>query len=307
MSEIRSYIDDIFRYLDTFESRYGEFQADAFIQTYNGIYAVFQALRQQRDKAIEVDQYFLGRLRGAPLTSSDLRHLTLQLLISYFESEADVDGQSNRSYAYCRDLRPVKRDVPFFENHLVPLLFREGSLNNNYQLNRFFLREFARFMQRFGTPVDPNLAPEKFGGLVDSLKFLELARRRLELGEEIIKDRGSLEFHLRQVDAFSKLGSLGRIYEAYLREWDYLVTTSFWSRLSKSLSETWGKVRGAFSNWRYLRLVISQRKPAYAYYTIVMIVMILLAILIPRWWGKHSDAQLEKFKAHSQQVQSSSR
>jgi len=303
MTDIKSYIDDIFRFLDTYESNYQQFQTDAFIQTYNGIYAVFQALRQQRDQAVEVDQYFLQRLRSAPLTSSDARQITMQLLISYFESEADVDGQSNRAYAYCRDLRAVKRDVPFFEAHLVPLLFTEGSLNNNFQLSRFFLQEVARFMQKFGSPVDPNLSPEKFGGLADPLKFLELARRRLELGADVIKDRGSLEFHLRQVDTFNKMCASGRTYEKYLREWNYLVTTSFWSRLKGMFGRVWGKVKGAFSNWSYFRLTLAQRNPAYAFYTIVMIVMIVLAVLVPSWWNKHKDSQLNEFKQHSEQVQ----
>ena len=307
MSEIKTYIDDIFRYLDTYESSYQQFQTDAFIQTYNGIYAVFQALRQQRDKAIDVDQYFLQRLRTSPLTSSDLRQITMQLLISYFESEADVDGQSNKAYAYCRDLRRLKRDVPFLEKQIVPLLFTEGSLNNNFQLNQFFLNEVARFMQRFGSPVDPNLSPEQFGGMDNPSKFLELARRRKELGPDLVKDRSSLEFHLRQVDAFNKLTAAGRIYDRYLREWDYLVTTSFWSRVKSSLGQLWGKVKGAISNWSYFRLTLTQRNPAYAFYSVIMLVMILLAILVPSWWGNTQDQQLEEFKQHSEQVQRRSR
>ena len=117
--DIKSYIDELFTYLDTFENRYSEFETQAFMQTYNGIYAVFQALRQQRDKAVDVDQYFLNKIQKSPLSSSDLRQLCLQVLITFFESEADIDGQSNNSYLYCRDLRPVKRDISFFEDYLL--------------------------------------------------------------------------------------------------------------------------------------------------------------------------------------------
>jgi hypothetical protein len=307
MSDIKTYIDDIFRYLDTFESNYQQFNHDGFIQTYNGIYAVFQALRQQRDKAIEVDQYFLERIRRSPLTSSDLRQVTIQLLISYFESEADVDGQSNRAYGHCRDLRAIKRDVPFLENHLVPMLFTDGALNNNFELNRFFLREIARFMQKFGSPVDPNLSPEQFGGMPNPNKFLELERRRVELGSDLIKDRGSLEFHLKQVDTFNKLCTAGRLYERYLREWDYLVTTTFWARVKAVLGRAWGKVKGAISNWSYFRLILTQRNPAYVFYSVIMIVMIALALLVPSWWGAKNDSQLEQFKQHSDEVQNLSR
>ena len=42
--EIKSYINDLFKYLDKFENRYDEFKTEAFVQTYNGIYAVFTTL-----------------------------------------------------------------------------------------------------------------------------------------------------------------------------------------------------------------------------------------------------------------------
>ena len=158
-----------------------EFETEAFLQTYNGIAAVFHALRQQRDTAIEVDRFFLDKIRQAPLTSSDLRQITIQVLITRFESEADIDGQSNKAYHYCRGLRAVKQDVPFFEDNLVPLLFRDGSLNGNYRVNSFFLNEISRYLNTFGRPIQAALTPEAFGGMPDPLKFLELARRRFQL------------------------------------------------------------------------------------------------------------------------------
>jgi hypothetical protein len=110
---VKSYVDDLFRYLNTYEASYSQFETEAFLQTYNGIKAVFQALRKQRDKAVEVDRYFLEMIRQAPLTSSDLRQLTIQVLISFFEGEADIDGHSNKAFSYCRGLRAIKQDVPY--------------------------------------------------------------------------------------------------------------------------------------------------------------------------------------------------
>lgn len=293
---IKSYIEDLFRYLDIYETRYAEFKTEAFFQTYNGIYAVFQALRKQRDKAIDVDQYFLDKIKQAPISSSDLRQITIQALITYFESEADTDGQSNKAYLYCRDLRPVKRDASFFEEHLVPLLFREGSLNGNLQVNSFFLNEIGRYINKFAKGVRADLSPEEFGALSDPMKFLELARRRIELGSELLKDRNSLEFHLQRVDTFRKLSERNRIFDNYLKEWNYLVETSFWARLKSSLTELWGKLKGLFSSFGYFRLSLTQRKPAYLLYSLIIIIFILLAIYIPLKWNSYSHNKFIEFE-----------
>ncbi len=301
--EIKTYIEDLFKYLESFEKGAGGFETEAFLQTYNGIYAVFQALRQQRDKAVEVDQYFLNRIEKTPLNSSDLRQLSLQIMITYFESEADTDGQSNQSYLYCRGLRAVKQDIPFFETHLIPLLFKEGSLNNNFRLHQFFLNEIARYMGRFGKKVKASLSPEEFSSQTDSVKFLELARRRVELGSELLKDRTSLEFHLQRINAFGKLGQKSKLYEHYLMEWGYLRKTSFWASVKRFLSELGGKFRGAFSSSRYFRLVITQRTPAYFYYFLMIIIFIFLAIYVPVKWNSYSRNKLTEFNEHASQVQ----
>jgi hypothetical protein len=302
MSNIRSYIDDLFRYIDTFENKYSEFQVEAFLQTYNGIYAVFQTLRQDRDEAVRVDQYFLERVRQSPLSNSDMRQLTLHLLISFFESESDVDGRSNEAYSFCRGLRSVKQDIPFIESHLVDLLFREGGLNNNFRLNAFFLNEMVRFMRKFGKPLQSGLSPEAFDRLRDPLKMLELARRRLELGTDLLKDRATLEFHLRQVDAFEKLKLRGRMIEAYFKEWDYLVTSSFWKTVKSFIGVQWGKIKGAFRSWRYFKLVITQRSPAYLFYGVIIVLAIVVAVMVPSWWQSYEDNQLQEFKERVQQV-----
>ena len=294
--DIKSYINELFEYLDLFESRYDQFETEAFLQTYNGIYAVFQALRRQRNEAVDVDLYFLNKIKTTPLTSSDLRQLTLQVLITYFESESDIDGQSNKSYLYCRDLRPVKRDISFFEDHLVPLLFHEGGLNNNFRLNEFFLREIARYLDKFGHPFKDAVSPEQFGALSDPRKFLTLMGRRVALGEDVARDRGSLEFHLQRIDAFTKLGRKSRLYEHYLMSWDYLRKTSFWATVRSSFAGLWGKFKGAFKNARYFRLVTTQRSGAYLFYGLIIVFFVFLAIYVPMRWKAHNQIKLHEFE-----------
>jgi len=294
--DIKSYIDDLFRYLDTFENRYAEFETEAYLQTYNGIYAVFQAMRQQRDEAVEIDRYFLEKIKNAPVNSSDLRQVSLQVLITFFESEADIDGQSNKSYLYVRELRPTKRDIPFFEDYLVPLLFREGGLNNNFRLNEYFLQEIARYLNKFGRPIDNQMTPEKFAGMSDPNKFLELMRRRLAVGEDLIGDRSSLEFHLQRVDAFTKLGRKNRYFDEYLTRWNYLRKTRFWDTVKRSLASLWGKFKGAFRNIRYFRLVMTQRTGAYLFYGFIILFFIFLAIYVPKKWQDYSQHRLEEFQ-----------
>lgn len=297
MSEsIKSYIDDLFKYIETYENDYGSFETEAFFQTYNGISAVFQALRQQRDKAIEVDQVFLDKIRQGPINSSDLRQLTVQILISFFESVADTDGQSNRAYLYCRNLRNAKRDVDYLEGSLAPILTRAGSLNNNFKLNYFLLGEIGRFIRTFGSGVNRNLTPEEFDAMPVHGKLLELSIRREELGENLVGDRDSLEFHLQSVGSFEKLSQSSPLLEKYFKKWNYLVEKSFFEQLKKTLSVFWGNVKGLFSSSRYLRLAVTQRNSAYIFYAILIVILILLAVFIPLRWNSYTAKRLAEFQ-----------
>jgi len=299
---VKSYVDDLFRYLSIYESDYGKFETEAFLQTYNGIIAVFHALRQQRDQAIEVDQYFLDIVNQSPLTSSDLRQMVVQVLITFFEVEADIDGRSNKAFSYCRGLRPVKQDVPYFENNLLPLLFREGALNNNFRLNDFFLKELARFLNTYGKPLDMSISPETFSAMPEPMKFLELTRRRVQAGENLIDDRASLEFHLKRVESFSKIAQGSDLAEKYLKEWKYLSEASFWSKVKSALSIAAGRMKGIFSSSRYTRLVTSQRNPAYFFYGFIVVLFIVLSIVVPMQWSSYSQDRLEDMKQRSEQL-----
>lgn len=295
---ITSYIEDLFGYIKRYESDYSSFETDGFIQTYNGIGAVFQALREQREQAVEVDRVFLEKIKQGPLNSSDLRQLTIQIIISFFESVADTDGQSDRAYRYCREFRDVKQDVPYFETSLMPILVREGSLNNNFRLNYFFLKEIGRYVRKFSRGFTTDVNFEDFKGMPVHQKLLALHLRRSELGEDLANDRDSLEFHMRNVGVFDKLGQEGPLAEWYLKEWNYLKPTeSFFDKVRRALAVVGGKLRGTFSSFNYIRLSISQRYSAYVFYVLVMAVFICLAILIPLKWNSYTDTKLGEFKA----------
>ncbi len=299
---METYIKDLFRYIETYEQKYSEFDSEAFFQTYNGIYAVFHALREQRDQAVQVDNYFLKKIKAVPINSSDLRQITLQLLIAFFESEADTDGQTDQSYHYIRSLRPTGQDAPFFTEHLIPMMFREGALNQNYELNRFFLNEIARYLNKFGRNINANMSPEEFDSLSEPHKFLELMRRRIILGNDLLKDHGSLEFHLNRINAFEKMSRSGRLAEYYLMHWGYLQKSSIWSRVAGFFREARGKLVGVFSNWRYFRLVMTQRKPAYFLYTLLILFFIWLAIYIPIAWNDYNQQQYDQFLKRAENV-----
>ncbi len=293
---IKSYIQDLFKYIDTYEKDYHSFDREAFLQTYNGIYAVFQALREQRERAVEVDQQFLERIKEGPLSSSDLRQLTIQILISFFESIADTDGQSNRSYLYCRERRDIKRDVTYLQKYLVPLLTQPGALNNNFELNKFFLNEIGRFIDQFGSGVDQEISPEEFDAMPDGGKLLELHVRRAKFGSQLADDRNSLEFHLRSIGAFEKLSRVSPLFEKYLREWGYLVEESFLERLKNSAVLVWSNIKSLFSNYRYFRLALNQRNSAYVFYGLLIILFIFLAVFVPLKWNSYSDSRLNELE-----------
>ncbi len=304
--DIKNYIEDLFRYLDTFETRYAEFDTEAFLQTYNGLYALFSTLSQQREHAIGIDRFFVEKVKRAPLTSSDFRQIVVQVLITFFESEADIDGQSNKAYLYCRDLRPIKQDIPFFERHLLPLLFREGSLNSNFELNAFLLQEISRYYNKFGKGIKDDISPEEFALKSDALKFLELMRRRMILGADLVADRSSLEFHLQRIDAFGKLDAKSRLHGYYLAKWNYLRKTKFWEKVKASAVDIWGRIKGTFKSFRYFRLVVTQRTGAYFLYLGLIIVFVYLAFYIPSLWKDYSNHKLDEFRQRSTEVQSGS-
>lgn len=289
---MKSYIEDLFRYIDTYENNYSQFETEAFIQTYNGIITVYQTLRTDRNQAVEVDYFFLDKLKLSPLTSSDLRQVTVQTLITRFESEVDTDGRSNQAYSYCRNLRPVKQDVPFFENILIKVLFEPGSLNTNFRLNSFFLEEIGSYINNFGKSVKIDISPEEFDSFTSPLKVLELMRRRLSLGTDIINDRNTLEFHLKRVDAFNRIATINDCYKQYFTQWQYLSTTSFWSNIVSWFSEITAKSKGAFKSIGYFRLLCSQRHLAYLVYVLLIIMCIAMAFGVPSFWNGYSEDKL---------------
>ncbi|MFQ5500024.1 MAG: hypothetical protein ACE5FH_10175 [Candidatus Zixiibacteriota bacterium] len=293
---IKSYIDDLFDYLQAFESNPERFETEAFLQTYQGVYAVFEAFRRQRDEAIETDQYFLSKIQRVPLSASDLRQVALQVLITFFESVADIDGQSDKSYAFCRGLRDKKQDVPYFEQTLVPMLFRPGALDGSARLNGFFLDEISRYLNKFGKAIDTNLSPERFDAMTEPMKFLQLARRRHVLGATLVEDRSTLEFHLQRVNSFSKMAGASQLALHHLNKWHYLKKSSFWSKVKSFLGELAGKFVGAFSSFRYMRLVTTQRNPAYALYGFLILLFIALAVYVPMKWTKVSERKLDEFR-----------
>jgi len=300
--DIKSYIVELFRYLECYESNYAEFKTEAFLQTYNGLRAVFKALREERNQAVEVDYAFLDAITPKPLTSSDLRQLTVQILISFFEAVADVDGRSNQAYDYCRKLRSIKQDVPFFEQHLLPLLFTKGALKGNFQLHCFLLEEIGKYLGSFGRQINADLNPEDFLAYDEGRKFLELTRRRQKLGTDLLSDRTSLEFHLERIGEFKRLSQKNQLYKSYINYWDYLRRTSFWAAVKAFFSELGGKGKGLFSSYQYTRLAFSQRKPAFFLTVFFILLWIAVAVAVPYAWSKYEDGKLNDLRQRIENV-----
>lgn len=294
--DIKSNIDGLFRYLDCYEKKYSEFKTEAFLQTYNGLRAVFKALREERNQAVEVDYTFLDAIKPVPLTNSDLRQLTVQVLVSFFEAVADVDGRSNQAYDYCRKLRAVKQDVAFFEKNLLPLLFADGALKGNFTLHSFLLEEIGKYLDSFGRPIKIDLSPEDFLALDEGRKFLELTRRRQRLGGDVLVDRTSLEFHLERIGEFKKLAHKDRLFKSYLTQWNYLRRKSFWTGVKAFFSELGGKGKGLFSSHRYTRFAFSQRRPAFFLIVFLMLFWVAVAIAVPLAWHQYELNQLQDLR-----------
>jgi hypothetical protein len=123
----------------------------------------------------------------------------------------------------------------------------------------------------------------------------------------MLTDRTSLEFHLPRVEFFAKLQSRGKMYEQPLLDWNYLRSSDFWGKVKAGLAELGGKFMGAFSSFGYFRLILSQRNPAYVFYTIIIIVFVWLAIFVPLKWQAYSNRQLLEFQQKADHMQGSGR
>jgi hypothetical protein len=292
--KVRQYIDDLFRYIGTYETNFSAFDFGAFQQTYNGIRALFGALREYRDQAVETDYILLDFIHKAPLKASDLRELTVQTLVTWFEMEVDVDNRSNQAYSYVRGLREVRQDVPYIEEQLLPKLFRAGALNNSFQLHSFFLIELSNFMNAYGRPLAVDLTPEQFEAKGDAHRIMELCRRRLQLGDSLLSDRSTLEFHLQRVGFFERWSRTNKLVEMYLETWDYRTKPgTFLQRVQKALVDALGKFKGLFRSYRYTALMFGQRRPAYVATVLLIVVWIGIAFLVPALWSGYSDSKLQ--------------
>ena len=93
------------------------------------------------------------------------------------------------------------------------------------------LEEMSRFLNTFGRPLKGTITPEEFGAYSDPMKFLVLCRRRLQLGNELLGDRTSLEFDLQRLGTITKLNQKSKLFASYFKEWNYLRKISFWSKI----------------------------------------------------------------------------
>ena len=245
----------------------------------------------------------MKKIKQGPLNSSDLRQLTIQILISFFESIADTDGQTNRAYLHCREFRDVKRDVAYFETTLMPLLTWDGSLNNNFKLNYFFLKETGRFILNYSSGWSGDISFEDFKALPDHQKLLELHLRRSKFGESLFNDRNSLEFHMHSIGVFEKLKVSRPLFKQYFEEWNYLLDDSFFDRFKKKLGVLWESLKGLFSNYKYLRLALTQRYSAFIFYSLVIFLFVLMAILVPIRWNSYTEKKLVEFENRIEETQ----
>ncbi|MCK4632607.1 MAG: hypothetical protein KAT79_05010, partial [candidate division Zixibacteria bacterium] len=95
-----------------------------------------------------------------------------------------------------------------------------------------------------------------------------------------------------------------KLVEYFLRDWGYFATTTFWSKLSSWFGELGTKVRGAFSNFSYFRLLSTQRSLAYFVYTIVIIIFLGVAIGVPSWWSGKTNKVLTEFQEKASNLRS---
>ena len=148
-----------------------------------------------------------------------------------------------------------------------------------------------QYGERFNDELLKILDPRQraLDALIDQ-KLLELFLRRLKHGENLVEDRNSIEFHMRDIREFEKLKESNKILGKYLEKWNYLLDEpTFWDRFTERTGFIWRNIKDLFSNFSYLRLSLTQRNSAYFFYGIVVFLFVLMSILVPMWWGGKTE------------------
>lgn len=282
---------------DSFNSR--EFQ-----ENFVGLLALFEAEEDKLEDVREVDRILSRRITQFDINRSDLRKLSLHLLTMYYKYSANVPHPLDRAYALCREKRKPKNDARYLLEDLVPLVFKTGSLKDDFEFKYFFLERIAVFQSKFGgaPPLDDTLSIDEIKNIPKPVLLSGLVRRWLTSTGSVQKE-GTIENKCLRYGYFGTLGREDRFYRFILEKLECYKPTPFYSKLWTLVKRFFQRIFSVFSSSHFFVYLFTRRNLAYLLYLLLIFLFIAVSVMVPRWWRNFNNKKLKELqKAQASQV-----
>ena len=302
----------LFGYIEDYESG-GKFESEEFINYFENVLAHLKLVRDQNNLDIikGVDDTLVTQFDKVPFTTpfggTDIRYFTAHILATFFPVLIPMSAQFQEAYRFCLKLRQKRSDLDFMESELTSHLFDKNILKRSGDLRYYFLTKISE-MQNLNN--DPVLLEDLRYQNLDNLReipyptlLLSLMRRKLQLDSRaLLQDENSAEYKLSEYGVFAKMAETNLICQDMLFKMGYLkAKLPIGDRLKRILHTVIQFIAGIVKVPRYILFVFSKSRINYVYFTLTIIVLIVILVNIFQWLGTYNKRKLTHFE---QQIES---
>jgi hypothetical protein len=304
MSNKIELINSLFNKISFYEDDPISFSSSEFQENFVGLLAMFEAEEDKVVDSQEVDRILSRRIIQFDIHRSDLRKLSLHLLTMYYKYLANVPHPMDRAYVLCREKRRPKNDAAYLMDELVPLVFKPGSLKNDFEFKYFFLERIAVFQSKFGgaPPLFDTLSLAEIKIIPKSTLLLGLLRRWLSNTGLVLRE-GTIENKCQQSGYFSSLGREDRFFRYILEKLEYYQQIPFYRKLWMVLKRGSRRILSVFSSLNFFVYLFTRRNMAYFLYLLLIVLFAWVSFMVPRWWKNFNNKKLRELRrAQASQV-----
>jgi hypothetical protein len=297
----------LFGYIADYESG-GKFETEQFVNYFENVLSHMKLVRDQDNLDIikSVDDTLLTQFDKVPFTTpfggTDIRYFTCHILATFFPVLIPMSAQFQESYRFCLKLRGRRSDLDFMESELIPNLFVKDILKRSNELRYYFLSKVSEMQNAnndpviLNNPIYQNL--DKLREIAPSKLLLSLRRRQLKTEyKELLQDKTSPEYRLMEYNVFSKLADSNLIYHGILHKMGYLkAELPIADRLKRILGDLIRFISGAVKVPRYMIYVFNKSRGNYIYFTLTLLIIVIILVSIFQWLGSYNDKKLNTFE-----------
>ncbi len=297
----------LFGYIDDYE-RGGKFETEEFINYFENVLAHMKLVRDQNNLEIirGVDDTLVTQFDRVPFTTpfggTDIRYFTCHILATFFPVLIPMSAQFQEAYRFCLKLRGKRSDLDFMESELTPNLFIKDILKRSGELRYYFLSKVSEMQNLNNDPMildDPYYQSlDKLMEIPPSKLLLSLRRRQLKSDYKVLlQDKTSPEYKLLEYNVFSRAAASSLIYQGILHEMGYLkAEMPIADRLKRILSNLIQFVTGIVKVPRYMFFIFSKSRGNYIYFTLAVLMILIILVSIFQWLGNYNEKKLKSFE-----------